>query len=90
MPHKHRLTLAGSTLLGAVRGNDRSRVLCLLSWLGFATWNFASKQKALYDRGLTATMGPFCFHYENTFRVELLQKLWPGAWAPDPVHWKAS
>lgn len=50
MPNKHRLTLAGSTLLGAVRGNDRAWVLCLLSWLGFATWNFASKQKALYDR----------------------------------------
>lgn len=27
-------------------------------------------------------MGPFCFHYENTLRVELLQKLWPGALAP--------
>lgn len=29
-------------------------------------------------------MGPFCFHYENTLRVELLQKLWPGALAPRP------
>ena len=53
-------------------------IVSLLSWLALATWNFVRKQKALYGKSVSLTMGPFCFDYGNTLRAQLPWKQWPG------------